>query len=249
MGTLSGKVAVVTGASRGIGRAVAVRLGRMGADVAVNYSSDEASARSCVEAIRATGARALPVQANVAHVHEIEGMFGRTRRELGDIDIVVANAGMEVVDVATVDVTEEQFDRAFSINAKGTFFTLQQAGRNVRDGGRIIYLGSSSTQFPTPGHALYGSSKITGQFLVEVLAKELGARQVAVNSVLPTAITGAGVGAQGLRQSVLDYIDQYNPMKRAGTVDDVADVIEFLAGPGSGYVSGQHLMLAGGAPS
>jgi 3-oxoacyl-[acyl-carrier protein] reductase len=160
MGVLSGKVALVTGASRGLGRAIAERLGQLGASVAVNYSSSEEAAQECVAVIEKTGARAVAIQADMADVDEIHALFASAKQALGDIDIAVANAGLEIVDVATVDFTEDQFDRAFAINTKGTFFTLQQAARTVADNGRIICVGSSSTEFATPGHALYGGSKV-----------------------------------------------------------------------------------------
>jgi 3-oxoacyl-[acyl-carrier protein] reductase len=249
MGVLSGKVALVTGASRGIGRAIAERLGELGASVAVNYSSSEEAAQECVAVIEKAGARAVAIKADMADVDEIHALFTSAKQALGDIDIAVANAGLEIVDVATVDFTEEQFDRAFAINTKGTFFTLQQAARTVADNGRIICVGSSSTEFPTPGHALYGGSKVAPGFLVEVLAKELGPRGITVNSIQPTAISGAGVSASGLRPAAQEFIEQFNPMKRAGTLRDVADAVEYLAGPLAGYVSGQHLLLTGGGPA
>ena len=249
MAVLSGKVALVTGASRGIGRAIAERLGQLGASIAVNYSSSEEAAQECVAAIETTGARAVAIKADMADVDEIQELFASAKQTLGDIDIAVANAGLEIVDVATVDFTEEQFDRAFAINTKGTFFTLQQAARTVTDNGRIICVGSSSTEFPTPGHALYGGSKAAPRFLVEVLAKELGPRGITVNSIQPTAISGAGVSANGLRPAAQKFIEQFNPMKRAGTLRDVADAVEYLAGPLASYVSGQHLLLTGGGPA
>jgi 3-oxoacyl-[acyl-carrier protein] reductase len=249
MGVLSGKVAVVTGASRGIGRAIAERLGGLGASVVVNYSSSEQAAHECAATIEKTGARAVAIKANVAEVDEIRELFESAIEAFGDVDIAVANAGLEIVDVAAVDFTEEQFDRAFSVNTKGTFFTLQQAARTVADSGRIICVGSSSTEFPTLGHALYGGSKVAPRFLVEVLAKELGSRGITVNSIQPTAISGAGVSANGLRPAAQQFVDQFNPMKRAGTLQDVADAVEYLAGPLAGFVSGQHLLLTGGGPA
>jgi 3-oxoacyl-[acyl-carrier protein] reductase len=135
------------------------------------------------------------------------------------------------------------------VNTKGAFFTLQEAGRAVADGGRIIYVGSSTTAFPMPGHALYGGSKMAARFLVEVMAKELGARRVTVNSILPTTTQGAGVSTDSVRPAAREFIERFNPMKRMGTLDDVADAAEYLAGPLAGFVSGQHLLLSGGGPA
>jgi 3-oxoacyl-[acyl-carrier protein] reductase len=249
MKALNGKVALVTGASRGIGRAIAERYGQLGANVVVSYASSAKGARECVAAIECAGAKAIAVKADVASVAEIEALFAQARQAFGRIDIVVANAGVEIVGISSLDFTEEQFDRAFAINTKGTFFTLQQAARTVEDGGRILYVGSSTTAFPMPGHALYGGSKMAPRFLVEVMAKELGARGVTVNSILPTAIEGAGVSTDEVRPAVRDFIERYNPMKRMGTVEDVADAAECLAGPLAKFVSGQHLLLAGGGPA
>lgn len=245
----SGKVALVTGGARGIGRAITDRLAHLGASVVVNYSSSEKPAQETVAAIEAKGGAALAVKADVSKPADIERLFATAAERFGRLDIVIANAGVEMVDQPVTDFTEADYDHVFGVNTKGAMFTLQQAGRHVGDNGRIIYLGSSTTAFPTPGHGLYGASKIVGQFLVEVLAKEVGHRGVTVNSVLPTATDGAGVSTDGARPQVVDYIKQYNPMGRMATVTDVADAVEYLAGPLSGYVSGQHLLLSGGAPA
>ena len=162
---------------------------------------------------------------------------------------MVANSGVEVVDQAVADFTEADFERVFGVNTKSAMFTLQQAAKRIADKGRIIYLGSSTTAFPTRGHGLYCASKIAPQFLVEVLAKEVGYRGVTVNSALPTATDGAGVSTGGARPQFVEFIKRYNPTGRMATVNDVADAIEYLAGDLSSYVSGQHLLLSGGAPA
>jgi 3-oxoacyl-[acyl-carrier protein] reductase len=249
MGDLSGKTALVTGSSRGIGKAIAERLGRLGADVIVNYSASKQSALATVEAIEKNGVRAIAIQADLGKVDEIRSLFARSMEHFGRLDIVVANAGVELVDQAVADFTEEDFDRLFRVNTKGAFFTLQAAARHVADKGRIIYVGSSTTKFPTPGHGLYGGSKVAPQFLVEVLAKEVGARGITVNSILPTATEGAGVSAKEVRPQVREFIKSNNPMQRMATLEDVANAAEFLASDLSTYVSGQHLLLSGGAPA
>jgi 3-oxoacyl-[acyl-carrier protein] reductase len=249
MTDLSGKVALVTGASRGLGRAIAERLGRLGASVIVNYSSSEEAARDCVATIGRSGGTAVAIKADIGKVSEIESLFAEAKSRFGKLDIVFANAGIELVGISALDFSEDQFDRIFAVNTKGAFFTLQQAARLVEDNGRIIYVGSSTTSFPMVGAALYGGSKIAPRFLVEVLAKELGGRGITVNSILPTAVEGAGVSTGGLRPAAQAFIDQFNPMKRAATPDDVADAAEYLAGPLAGFVSGQHLLLSGGGPA
>ena len=198
MASLEHKAALVTGSARGIGRAIAERYAALGANVVVNYSTGEAQARETVAAIERMGATAVAVQANVARVEDVDRLFDAALERFGSLDIVVANAGVELVAHPVLDVSEEDFDRLFSINAKGAFFTLQRGARHVADNGRIIYIGSSSTAFPQAGMGAYSSSKTPGQFLVEVLAKEIGARGVTVNSILPTAIEGAGVFTDGV---------------------------------------------------
>ncbi|WP_350314079.1 SDR family NAD(P)-dependent oxidoreductase [Mesorhizobium opportunistum] len=187
-----GKVALVTGSSRGIGRAIAERYAARGAKVVLNYASNSALAEQAAADIVRSGGHATAIQADIARVSDIRRLFDTALQTYGRLDIVVANAGIELVAKPVDDFTEPDFDRLFAVNAKGTFFTLQQAARCVADNGRIIYVGTSNTAFPLPGRGLYGGSKIAAQFLVQVLAKEIGHRGVAVNSILPTAIEGRG---------------------------------------------------------
>lgn len=249
MTDLSNKVALVTGSARGIGRAIAERYASLGASVVINYASSEARAVEAVAAIESTGGKAIAVQANVGAVAELETLFATTLQRFGHLDIAVANAGLEMVEQPVVDFTEADFDRLFSVNAKGTFFTLQLAAKHIVDDGRIIYVGTSNTAYPLPGHGLYGGSKQGAQFLVEVLAKEIGPRGITVNSILPTAIEGAGVHAAGARQEVVEFVRSFRPIPRMGTVDDVANAAEYLASDLASFVSGQHLLLSGGAPA
>jgi 3-oxoacyl-[acyl-carrier protein] reductase len=249
MTSLNDKTALVTGSARGIGRAIAERYAALGANVVINYSTGEAQARETVAAIEQVGGTVLAVQANVARAADVDRLFESTLERFGSVHIVVANAGVELIAQPLLDISEADFDRLYSINAEGAFLTLQRAARHVADNGRIIYVGSSSTGFPQPGMAAYSSSKVAGQFLVEVLAKEIGARGVTVNSILPTATDGAGVFTGGVPEDVVQFIQSIRPIKRMGTVDDVADAAEYLAGNLAGFVSGQHLLISGGAPA
>jgi len=249
MTNLAGKVALITGSARGIGRAIAERYGSLGASVIVNYSTDSRRASEAVATIERLGGAAIAVQADVSNVAEVARLFETGVERFGHIDIVVANAGVELIDRPLLEVTEDDFDRLFGVNTKGAFFTLQNAARHVTDNGRIIYVGSSNTGFPLPGYSLYGGSKIAPQFVVEVLAKEIGARGVTVNSILPTAIEGAGVFTDQVAPEFREFIKSFRPMQRMGTVEDVADAAEYLASALSGFVSGQHLLLSGGAPA
>jgi 3-oxoacyl-[acyl-carrier protein] reductase len=248
MNSLKNKVAIVTGSARGLGKAIAERYAALGADVVINYSRDKASADQVESNIKAMGARVLSIQADVSKVDEIEKLFAEAKAEFGRIDIVVANAGIEMVETPVTDFTEEQFDRVFAINTKGTYFTMQQAAKQVEDNGRIIYIASSTTSFPVPGMAVYGGSKTTPRYLVDILSKEIGHRGVTVNSIIPFAVDHSGIFAEEgsyprLRKQLLDSC----PMGRLAEVEDVANVAEFFASELSSFVNGQHLLVNGGA--
>jgi 3-oxoacyl-[acyl-carrier protein] reductase len=243
MYTLQNKTALITGSARGLGKAIAERYAALGANVVINYSKDKTSAAEVVSNITAMGAKVIAIQADVSKVADIERLFEEAKKAFGKIDIVVANAGIEMVETAVTQFTEEQFDRLFSINTKGAYFTMQQAAKNVEDNGRIIYIASSTTAFPVQGMAVYGGSKITPRYLVDVLSKEIGHRGVTVNSIIPFAVDHSGIFAEAdsypeLRKSLLDSC----PMGRLAEVEDVANAAEFFASDLSSFVNGQHLL-------
>lgn len=248
MNTLKNKVALITGSARGLGKAIAERYAALGADIVINYSRDKASAEETEATIKAMGARVISIQADVSKVADIGRLFTEAKQAFGKIDIVVANAGIEMVETPVTKFTEEQFDRLFSINTKGAYFTMQQAALNVENNGRIIYIASSTTAFPVPGMAVYGGSKTTPRYLVDVLSKEIGERGVTVNSIIPFAVDHSGIFAEAgsypqLRRSLIDSC----PMGRLAGVEDVANIAEFFASDLSSFVSGQHLLVNGGA--
>jgi len=248
MNSLINKVALITGSARGLGKAIAERYAALGADIVINYSRDKASADEVVSNIKAMGVRVMAVQADVSKVGDVKRLFEETITAFGKIDIVVANAGIELVETPVTEFTEEQFDRVFSINTKGTYFTMQQAARNVTDNGRIIYIASSTTSYPVPGMAVYGGSKTTPKYLVEILAKEIGHKGITVNTIIPFAVDHSGIFAEAdsypeLRKQLLDSC----PMGRLAEVEDVANAAEFFASDLSSFVSGQHLLVNGGA--
>jgi 3-oxoacyl-[acyl-carrier protein] reductase len=246
MTDLSNQVAVITGSSRGLGKAIALRYAALGAKVVINYVAGKAAADETIRTIEAAGGTAIAVQGDMSQVADIERLFATTIEHFGKLDIAVANAGVELIGQAIADFTEEQFDQLFAINTKGAFFTLQIAARHIVDGGRIIFIGSSTTEFALPSLGLYGSSKIAPRYIVEVLAKEIGHRGVTVNSIIPTATQGAGVFTAGDNADAFTTIEDMRPIKNKATVDVVADAAEYLAGPLSSFVSGQHLLLSGG---
>lgn len=249
MTDLTGKVALITGASRGIGRAIAQRYGRLGASVVVNYSRDEASALRVVESIEAGGGRAIACQADVSSVNDLDRLFANTLDTFGRVDIVVANAGIELIMQPMDEVTEADYDRLYGVNSKGTFFTLQRGARHLADGGRLIYIGSSTTASPYPGFSLYSASKIGAEQVVRVLAMEVGARNITVNTILPTMTGGAGVFTDVVEGDQFHQMnEQTRPLGgRGGTPEDAADAAEYLGGPLASWVSGQTLLVAGGA--
>ncbi|TKC65680.1 SDR family oxidoreductase [Pedobacter hiemivivus] len=248
MTNLTNKVALITGSARGLGKAIAERYAALGADIIINYSRDKASADEVVSNIKAMGVRVISVKADVSKVVDVQRLFAEAISTFGKIDIVVANAGIELVETPVTDFTEEQFDRVFSINTKGTYFTMQQAAKHVTNNGRIIYIASSTTSYPVPGMAVYGGSKTTPKYLVEILSKEIGHKGVTVNTIIPFAVDHSGIFAEAdsypeLRKQLLGSC----PMGRLAEVEDVANAAEFFASDLSSFISGQHLLVNGGA--
>lgn len=248
MGVLEDKVALVTGSSKGLGRSIVLRLASLGADCVVNYSHDAAPAEEVCHEIEKLGKTAVAVQADVSSPFEIERLFAAAKERFGHIDIVVANAGIELVNVDLVEVTEADFDRLFRVNAKGPFFVMQAAARTVANGGRIINISSSTTVRPQCGESAYGGSKTPAKYFVEVLAKEIADRGVTVNSVVPGPIDKAGIFRDmpqddPYRKQLIDA----TPLGRLGLPEDVADVVEFLAGPKASFITGEHILMNGGA--
>lgn len=247
MTNLKGKVALVTGSARGIGKAIAKRYATLGADIVVNYTRDEAAANATVEEIKKLGRNAIAICCDVSKKADVSNLFETAKKTFGKIDIVVVNAGVELVGVPVTEFTEEQFDQMFNINTKGAFFTMQQAAKHVADNGRIIYISSSTSGYPRAGYALHGGSKVAPEYLVRIMAQELGKKGITVNSILPTATEGAGVNANIQdKERIQKFINEFCPMGRLAVVDDIANVAEFFAGELSSFVSGQHLLLSGG---
>ncbi|WP_069159694.1 glucose 1-dehydrogenase [Nocardia altamirensis] len=246
--SLHGKVALVTGSSRGIGRAIALRYAERGADLVINYARDAAAAAEVQAIASAAGGKAITVKADVSDVDQIDQLFTTAIETFGKVDIVVANAGIEKVDIPVTEITEEDFDLLFRINTKGPFFVMRAAARHIADGGRIINISSSSTARPHPGLGLYGTSKTAPKYLVRVLAQEIGHRKVTVNSLVPGPIAGAGIftdvnDTDPYQKALLDSV----PLGRLATPGDVADIAEFLAGDQSFFITGEEILMNGGS--
>lgn len=250
MTDLSGKVAVVTGSARGIGKGIAQRYASLGAAVVINYVRGVESAEETVAEITQAGGRAIAVQADTSVIADLDRLFETALAEFGHIDIVVANAGVELIDTSILDTTEEDYDRLIRINTRGAFFTLQKAAKVLADGGRLINIGSSSTIGPYPGTGAYASSKFAAQHVIGVLAIELGPRNITANNIIPTVISGAGVFTDVSGDASFHEMNtSIRPLGgRAGTPADVADAAEYFAGDLAGWISGQSLLVSGGAP-
>lgn len=239
------KVALVTGAATGIGRAIAIRLAKDGIAVAVNYIGNSEQADLVVDEITEAGGTAVAFQANVGVVAEIVKLFNDVSNDFGGIDIVVANAGIAKMGIPIVDVTEEDFDRINAVNYKGTYFVLQQAARHVRKGGRIIQISSSSSLYPAAGLGIYAPSKAAGKVLTEILAQELGYRQISVNSVFPGPTKTPLMETETSKEE-MERIAQNMNLGRIGEPEDIAGVVAFLAGPEGSWINGQQIVANGG---
>lgn len=249
--SLKGKVAVVTGSSRGIGRAIAMRLARDGALVCINYRSNAEAAKAVVGEAEAAGGEAFALQADVGSFEQLGRFFEDLDAELtarrGDrgFDVLVNNAG--VADGGSVTTaTEESFDRVFSTNVKGPFFTTQHALPRLRDGGRIINVSSNLSRRPMPGFLAYCMTKAAINNFTEGLAVELGKRGITVNTLAP-GLTATDMNA-GLRENarVTQVFSDMTALGRLGTVEDIANAASFLASSDSAWVTGQYLEASGG---
>ena len=241
-GELAGKVALVTGASRGIGRAIALRLGRAGACVVVNYATNDDKAQEVVALIEGGGGQAVAVQADISQRADVIRLFERTQDAFGGLDIVVNNAGAYLTKPLT-DVTETEFDQVFGLDARGTFFALQEAARRVRIGGRIINISSSQTVTANPNQSVYAASKAAVEQFGLALAKELGNRQITVNNVLAGITETDGLV---ISEPAKQYLVQSTPLGRLGQPDDIAEVVGFLASPAGCWINAQNVRVNGG---
>lgn len=238
--SLEGKTALVTGASRGIGKAIAEQLAADGAAVAVNYARNEKSAQELVHAIVTKGGKAVALQADVAKPEEVRQLFEKTEQALGRLDIVVANAGVHIAK-PLIDNSEADYDYVFDTNTKGVFFTLQEAGRRVRDGGRIIVVSTGGTKMHFANMSLYLGSKGAIEQFARSLALELGPRNVTVN-VLSPGFTDTDMMPEQYRQ----YGASLSPFNRVGVPEDVAEVARFLASDAARWVTGENIQAGGG---
>jgi 3-oxoacyl-[acyl-carrier protein] reductase len=238
------KVAIVTGASRGIGAAVAERLARDGFTVVVNYAGSQAPAEALVRKIEAAGGRALAAQGDVASPDAVKRMFDAAEAAFGGVDVLVNNAG--IMSLATLAQSDDaMFDRHIAVNLKGSFNTMREAARRLRDGGRIINFSSSVVGLLQPTYGVYAATKAAIEALTSVLAKEMRGRGITVNAIAPGP-TATDLFLNGKSPELVERLAKLAPLERLGKPEDIAAAVAFLAGPDGAWINGQTLRANGG---
>jgi len=238
------KVAIVTGASRGIGAAVAERLASDGFIVVINYSASAKPAEALVREIEAGGGRALAARADVSDAGAMRGMFDAAERAFGGVDVLVNNAGiMKLAKIADSD--DALFDQQVAVNLKGSFNGMREAARRLRDGGRIVNLSTSVVGTKLETYSIYAATKSAVETMTAILAKELRGRNITVNAVAPGPVA-TDLFLNGKSPELIERMAKMNPMERIGTPEEIASVVAFLVGPDGGWVNGQLLRANGG---
>jgi 3-oxoacyl-[acyl-carrier protein] reductase len=240
MGSLTDKVAIVTGASSGIGRAIAERLAQEGATVVVNYAKSEDKAKAVVTGIQSRGGKAVAMHADMTNVADARRLVKDTVDRLGRLDILVNNAGMAILK-PLLETTEQEFDEIFALNAKGPYFAMQEAAKVIKDGGRIVNISSGGTRMPVGNGTAYLGTKAALEQFTKGLALELAPKAVTVNTVSP-GFTETAM----LPDSFREMATQMSPFKRVGMPKDIADVVAFVVSDQARWVTGQNIHASGG---
>ncbi|MEV5028994.1 SDR family oxidoreductase [Paenibacillus sp. LPE1-1-1.1] len=241
---LAGKVALVTGASRGIGQKIAEELARQGAKVVINYASSPGKAEEVAAGIKAQGGEAVAIQADIGKVAEVEQLFRKTLEAYGQVDILVNNAGV-MITKPLLQTTEEDFDKQFDINVKGTFFAIQQAAIHMKENGRIVNFSTSVTGQMFPAYSSYAGTKGAVEQFTRQLAKELGPKGITINAVAPGPVN-TELFTVGKSEEQITAIGNMNSFGRLGEPEDISRVVLFLASAESQWVTGQTIRVNGG---
>jgi 3-oxoacyl-[acyl-carrier protein] reductase len=244
MKTLNGKVAIVTGASRGIGAVVAKALSSAGAKVVVNYAGNQAAADEVVSEIESSGGEALSVRADVGKAREMRSLFDRAIERFGRVHILVNNAGI-ILYKPIEETTDEEFDRIFGVNVRGVFLALREAAKGLERGGRIINLSSSVTRLLLPNYGAYAATKGAVEQLTRVFAREVGSRGITVNAISPGP-THTELFTQGKTEETIKRLAAMSAFGRIGKPEEIAPVVVFLAGDEAGWITGQNIGVNGG---
>ncbi|MFW0717552.1 SDR family oxidoreductase [Pedobacter sp. N23S346] len=239
MKNLTEKVILVTGASRGIGAAIATTLAARGAKVIINFAGDENAAEQQVQKIRATGGDAIAIKADVSKANEVKNLFDAAIAHYGRIDVLVNNAGIMITKLLK-DTTDEDFARQFDINVKGTFNTMREAATKLADNGSIINFSSTTTRVMMPTYSTYVASKAAVEQLTRVFAKEVGTRGINVNSVSPGP-TNTELFTKGKPQEVIDRLASLSAFNRIGEPEDIAKIVAFLSSDDAKWISAQNI--------
>jgi 3-oxoacyl-[acyl-carrier protein] reductase len=238
------KVAIVTGASRGIGTAIAERLARDGFAVVVNYSANAGPAEALVGKIKSNGGSALAVRADVSDSGSIKAMFDASEKAFGGIDALVNNAGIMTL-AKVADSDDAMLDRQIAVNLKGTFFGMREAARRMRNGGGIVNFSTSIVGTKLETYSVYAATKAAVETMTAILSKELRGRDITVNAVAPGPVT-TELFLDGKSPELVERMAKMNPMERLGSPEDIASVVSFLLGPDGRWINGQVLRANGG---
>jgi len=241
---LAGKVAIVTGASRGIGKTIAEELALHGAKVVINYASSPEKAAQAVAGIRQQGGEAIAVQADISQVAEVQKLFQAALQEYGQVDILVNNAGIMITKLISA-ITEEDFDKIFAINVKGTFFACQQAAIHMNKNGRIINFSTSVAGNMFPAYSIYAGTKGAVEQMTRQLAKEFGPKGITINAVAPGPVN-TELFTVGKTAEQIDALSKMNAFSRLGEPQDIAKTVLFLTSEDAQWITGQTLRINGG---
>jgi 3-oxoacyl-[acyl-carrier protein] reductase len=242
--SLINKVAIITGSSRGIGAELAKKLAFDGAKVVINYSGNQALADELVENIKSTKGEAFAVKADVSQSNQVASLFDQTIKHFGGVDILINNAGIAIYKKIE-DTSDDDFDKVFNINVKGTFLTMREAAKRLNDGGRIVNLSSSVTRMMLPTYATYSATKSAVEQMTKVFAKEIGYRGITVNSVSPGP-TNTELFTNGKTQETINKLASMSAFNRIGEPNDIANLVLFLVGEEANWITAQNIAVNGG---